>query len=131
MDAPAQPIPLTTQFEAASSCSFFRMRELLGPFGFQWHPKKSSRLFADYRHWFTFTPAQLLAYLRDRPDVCEQLQFDSENARCYDAPFFSLRDGGYVSGWVHKDRVEYRKSFDSLEAAAADYVLTRFGMTHE
>src|SRR5690242_4129392 len=82
-----KPIPMDIQLAAACSLHFYSWIEILGPFGFQWDPQRSSKDFRDYRYLFTFSEADLLRYLADHPAQCHQVLGDSYDKRSSPSTF--------------------------------------------
>src|SRR5262245_22214408 len=126
--SPLRPIPPELQLEAACSLELCTLNELLGPFGFRWHSGSRSRM-SDYKHFFTFSSADLLSYLGRHSATCEKLLIHSYDQRGSPNTFMEEHRGKYRVGRCDRDgKFSDVEEFDELEEAAADYVLFTLGL---
>ncbi len=125
MNSPLKSIPRDLQLEAACTLELRQMSELLESYGCRWTPGMPYHL-PDYKHFFTFSNDELLAYLHQHPETCEKLQMHSENQRSSPNTFLQSQGDRYRVGW-YESGVKDIQMFDNLEEAAADYVLFTLG----
>jgi len=119
-------IPLPVQFklacEAATVFGYHRVEKILQPYGYS---LKRMRRVESVRKFLTFTPSQLLEYLKKRPRTCQRLFDDCGDKRYSPSTFITMdKKGKYFVGMLvlgEEDRdVE---SFETLAEAVTDYVL--------
>ena len=128
-------IPLNVQFEAACAAAsvhdYKRVTQMLSEYGYpKWASDHHNRL----KKYLTFTPDQLLEYLRQHHELCEKLWGDCADKRVSASTVFqkNMRTLEYEVGFFDVSRKpdyhrEFR-SFETIEEAATDYVLFSLGM---
>ncbi len=122
-------IPLNVQFEAACAASsvheYNRVTEILAPYGYpKWIIDHHSRL----KKYLTFTPDQLMEYLRQHPEVCERLITDCGDKRVSESTVIekNVKNNKYRVYYFNSNSVPHERDilmFDTVEEAVADYVL--------
>ena len=81
---------------------------------------------------FTFTPADLLSYVKEHRGLSSRIQIQAEDYLIEPPkPYFMQRDGDFETGWYSQDGWTDRKVSTELDEAAADYVLLFWHMLRE
>jgi hypothetical protein len=119
-------VPLDVQLEAALAAASVndnhKVRELLTPYGYPRSLFVSDRR---ERRFFSFTPDELLEYLRKHPKKCRELFDDSGDKRFGPSPFIEMTPGKhYLVGMSDFPAGESNvQEFETIEEAITDYVL--------
>ena len=119
-------VPLEIQLEAALAAASVndlrKVRELLTPYGYPRSLFVSSRR---ERRFFSFTPDELLEYLRKHPKKCRDLFDDCGDKRFGPSPFIQMTPRKhYLVGMSEFPSGESNvQEFDNIEEAITDYVL--------
>lgn len=130
-------IPLEIQLKSVCLTSAVYSYDIIRPYvpGLRdWDSR--SEPFENYkariRRHLTFTPEELIAYLRERPKTCETLLQHSYDKRYSETTFIEeWKDGHYRVGWVSTKvtpAVTQVRVFPNFAEATADYVLFSWGL---
>jgi hypothetical protein len=123
-------IPLNVQLQAICLSDYSALFDLLCPY----LPKiEAARPFFDdtvikrVSQHFSFTKEELIGYLRDHTDVCEQLLKASYDKRCSPSTFIAeTNQGKFQVGYVNIGPTHWItqvREFSNFAEAMADYVL--------
>jgi hypothetical protein len=120
-------IPVEEQLDAYTS---FRTRELFERHGI---PTKHQGLFTadgrETRELFTFTWAQLVAFLRAHPERADDcLQRSQQMRGIYDREILERQGDRYVRYWQDHTRPRHEQFYDDLFEGAADWFTIQYWM---
>ena len=78
----------------------------------------------DFRQFITITRPELIAYLRRHPSVAERhVQSEASVISMHDLPCLIKKGSHWVVGWMEHGRIADPQTFDSVEEAAANYLM--------
>jgi hypothetical protein len=126
-------IPLEIQLEAICFPKLWQTYELLSSYSpelREWDPRRSSTEIFKFkvRGVLNFTTRELILYLENHPEKCEELLCDSYDKRYSPSTFIEEWKNKYRVGWSGSGDDRQLRVFPSFFEAAADYVLFSWGL---
>jgi len=126
-------IPPSVQFEAACAAVSVHDRQKVGKvlrgYGYPFWVLSHDKYLKKY---ISFTPAELLDYFKQRPELCEKLIDDCSDKRFSPSTFIQAEKEKYIVGYVDNSYAPMMRDilyFYTIEEAVTDYVLFSLGMS--